>query len=110
MLFDSPGLPLFELAFTSVLWGLETAESEVEPSDRARDKKEIADEVIVQGVVETQHENGHDSLEYFEECAELDEGGRLFDMFVYLVLNLVHKHPDNSEETRTFLTNTVNIT
>lgn len=49
MLFDSPWLPLFVLALACILRGLEATESEVEPSDRARDEKEVANEVIIQG-------------------------------------------------------------
>ena len=72
MLFDGPRLPLFVLGLACILRGLEATESEVEPSDRARDEKEVANEVIVQGCVEAKHQYGHDSLEYLEECAQLD--------------------------------------
>ena len=72
MLFNSPWLPLFVLALACILRGLEATESEVEPSDRARDEKEVANEVIIQGGVEAQHEYSHDSLEYLEERAQLD--------------------------------------
>lgn len=109
MLIDSPWLPFFELSFSGIRWGLETTESEVKPSNSTRDEKEIANEVIIQGVVEAQHENRHDSLEYFEECAELNVGSGLLQL-LNLVFNRVNKHSNNGEETCAFLTNAINVT
>jgi hypothetical protein len=107
MLFDSPWLLLFVLAFASVLRGLVAAESEVEPPDGAGDKKEVADEVIIQGVIEAKHEYRHDSLEYLKECAQLDKGSRLINLLLNLFFDLVDKHSNNREETCALLANSI---
>jgi len=52
MLFDGPGLLLFVLCSARIPCGLVATESKVKPSDRTRHKKEVANEVIIQGVVE----------------------------------------------------------
>lgn len=98
VLLDGSWLIFFKLLLASVFWLFEAAHAQVGESQKAGNQEEVADEEIIDAVVQRKEGDCYGGSSNFEESSPVNESGRLVIPLVNLLIHLVHENTKHSDE------------
>ena len=92
VLLNGPWLIFFKLLLTSILWLFKAAHAQVGESQKAGNQEEVADEEIIDAVVQRKEGDCYSGSSNFEKSSPVNKSGRLVIPLVNLLIHLVHEN------------------